>query len=55
VKLHSHNLVRFLSYVKPYRWTLVLSTLIGVLKYNLPVIFPWILKDVLCPWEARLC
>jgi ABC-type multidrug transport system fused ATPase/permease subunit len=41
------NLIRFLSYVKPYRWRLALSTLVGVLKYNLPVVFPWILKDII--------
>jgi ABC-type multidrug transport system fused ATPase/permease subunit len=40
-------MMRFLSYLKPYRWRLVLATLIGVLKYNLPVIFPWVLKDVI--------
>jgi ABC-type multidrug transport system fused ATPase/permease subunit len=46
-KAPPNNLVRFLSYVRPYRWRLVLSTVVGVLKYNLPVIFPWILKDVI--------
>jgi subfamily B ATP-binding cassette protein MsbA len=40
-------MVRFLSYLKPYRLRLVLSTVVGVLKYNLPVVFPWILKDVI--------
>lgn len=39
------NLRRFLSYARPYRWRLVLSTGIGVIKYNLPVIFPLILKE----------
>jgi len=43
----SNNVIRFLSYLKPYRWRLVLSTVVGVLKYNLPVAFPWILKDVI--------
>ena len=42
------NIVRrFLAYVRPYRWRLVLSTVVGVVKYNLPVIFPWILKEVI--------
>ncbi len=41
------NVFRFLSYVKPYKWALILSTVIGVIKYNLPVLFPWILKDVI--------
>jgi subfamily B ATP-binding cassette protein MsbA len=40
------NLIRFLAYVRPYRRQLALSTLTGVLKYNLPVLFPWILKEV---------
>jgi subfamily B ATP-binding cassette protein MsbA len=43
----SGNLRRFLAYLKPYRGWLVLSTVVGVLKYNLPVVFPWILKDVI--------
>jgi len=47
VKSDSNNMMRFLSYLKPYRWRLVLSTVVGVLKYNLPVAFPWILKDVI--------
>ncbi len=44
---HPSNLKRFLSYARPYRWWLVLSTVVGVTKYNLPVIFPWILKNVI--------
>jgi subfamily B ATP-binding cassette protein MsbA len=40
------NLRRFLAYLKPYRGWLLLSTVVGVVKYNLPVVFPWILKDV---------
>jgi len=43
----SNKLVRFLAYVRPYRWTLILSTVMGVVEYNIPVIFPWILKDVI--------
>ncbi len=43
----SGNLRRFLAYLKPYRGWLFLSTVIGVVKYNLPVVFPWILKDVI--------
>ncbi|MBP1726434.1 MAG: multidrug transporter ATP-binding protein [Deltaproteobacteria bacterium] len=42
-----NNVRRFLAYVRPYRWRLVLSTVVGVVKYNLPVIFPWILKEVI--------
>jgi len=42
-----NNLWRFLAYARPYRWRLVLSTVVGIVKYNLPVIFPWILKEVI--------
>ncbi len=41
------NLRRFLAFAKPYRGRIAVSTLVGVLKYNLPVIFPWILRDVI--------
>jgi len=44
---HTRNLARFLAYVRPYRWTLALSTALGVAQYNLPLVFPWILKDVI--------
>jgi subfamily B ATP-binding cassette protein MsbA len=36
-----------LAYLRPYRGWLFLSTVVGVTKYNLPVVFPWILKDVI--------
>jgi ABC-type multidrug transport system fused ATPase/permease subunit len=45
LKSTSSNLRRFLSYARPHRSRLLLSTIIGVVKYNLPVAFPWILKD----------
>lgn len=38
---------KFLSYARPYRWLIIGATIAGLLKYNLPVIFPWILKDVI--------
>jgi hypothetical protein len=47
------NLRRFLGYLKPYRWWLLLSTVVGILKYNLPVVFPWILKDFVEPAQVR--
>ncbi|MBI5894773.1 MAG: ABC transporter ATP-binding protein, partial [Desulfobacterales bacterium] len=40
-----NNLRRFLAYARPYWRRLVLSTVIGVTKYNLPVVFPWVLKE----------
>jgi subfamily B ATP-binding cassette protein MsbA len=36
-----------LAYLKPYREWLFVSTVVAILKYNLPVLFPWILKDVI--------
>ena len=47
MKVTSSNVLRFLRYVRPYRWTVALSAVVGVVQYNLPVIFPWILKDVI--------
>jgi subfamily B ATP-binding cassette protein MsbA len=38
---------KFLSYAKPYRWWIAAATVCGLLKYNIPVLFPWILKDVI--------
>lgn len=42
-----HPFWRYLAYLKPYRWRLAAATLMGVAKYNLPVLFPWILKDLI--------
>jgi len=41
------SLKRFLSYARPYRWWIAGATICGLLKYNIPVLFPWILKDVI--------
>jgi ABC-type multidrug transport system fused ATPase/permease subunit len=41
------NLFRFLSYIKEYRRRMVLSIVLGIVQYNIPVVFPWILKDVI--------
>lgn len=38
---------KFLSYAKPYTRLFILATICGVLKYNIPVLFPWILKDII--------
>jgi len=38
---------KFLSYAKPYRWWIASATFCGLLKYNIPVIFPWLLKDII--------
>ncbi|MBM4055598.1 MAG: ABC transporter ATP-binding protein [Planctomycetes bacterium] len=37
---------KFLIYVKPYRWLIVTATLFGLMKYNIPLIFPWIFKGI---------
>jgi len=39
--------MRFLHYVRPYRGIVALSAVVGVVQNTLPVIFPWILKDVI--------
>jgi len=41
------SLRKFLSYAKPYRWWIAGATVCGLLKYNIPILFPWILKDVI--------
>ena len=38
---------KFLSYARPYRWWIIGATICGLLKYNIPILFPWILKDVI--------
>ncbi|MGA1870810.1 MAG: ABC transporter ATP-binding protein [bacterium] len=41
------SIKRFLSYAKPYKWWIIGATICGLLKYNIPIIFPWVLKDVI--------
>lgn len=41
------SLKKFFIYIKPYRWFLVAATVCGLLKYNIPLIFPWIFKDII--------
>ena len=38
---------KFLAYAKPYRWWILGATVLGLLKYNIPVLFPWVLKDII--------
>ncbi|MDO8142312.1 MAG: ABC transporter transmembrane domain-containing protein [Candidatus Brocadiales bacterium] len=40
-------LKKFLSHVKPYRWLIIVATFCGLLKYNIPLIFPLVLKNVI--------
>lgn len=41
------TLHKFLSYVKPYRWMIAIATFCGILKYSIPMIFPWVLKNII--------
>src|SRR5713226_7063195 len=45
--MHHRSLRKFLAYIKPYRWMIAGATVCGLLKYNIPVAFPWVLKDVI--------
>src|SRR5713101_1761619 len=45
--MHHRSLRKFLAYLKPYQWMIAGATLCGLLKYNIPVAFPWVLKDVI--------
>jgi ABC-type multidrug transport system fused ATPase/permease subunit len=40
-------LKRFLSYAKPYKWWVAGATTCGLIKYNIPILFPLILKYVI--------
>ncbi len=40
-------LKKFLFYVRPYRWVIVGATVCGLLKYNIPLIFPLVLKNII--------
>lgn len=49
----SRNLFRFLSYAKPY-WHLVAgATAMGILKFLIPLAFPWMLRIVLDDYLLR--
>ncbi|MCA9837631.1 MAG: ABC transporter ATP-binding protein [Trueperaceae bacterium] len=41
------NFVRFLSYVKPYVWFIVLASIGGIIKFTIPLIIPQITKYLL--------
>ena len=60
IKLANINpaLKKFLSLANKFRWLIAGATLCGLLKFNLPLAFPWILKDIinqlLSPSTAQL-
>lgn len=41
------TLKRFLGYAKPYRWWIVGAAFCGILKFNVPLIFPLVLKHII--------
>lgn len=47
MKVLSPALRKFFSYARPYRWWIAGATVCGLLKFNIPVVFPWVLKDVI--------
>jgi subfamily B ATP-binding cassette protein MsbA len=55
--LRHRSLQRFLAYVAPYRATIALATVCGVIRYLIPLVVPWTLKVVvdefLVPTGAR--
>ncbi len=46
------SLREFLSYVRPYRWQLFWATACGILKFNVPLVFPWALKEIIDEYLA---
>ncbi|MFC1591185.1 ABC transporter ATP-binding protein [Thermodesulfobacteriota bacterium] len=54
----SPALKKFLVLAKKFRWLIAGATLCGLLKFNLPLAFPWVFKDIinqlLSPSTAQL-
>ena len=38
---------RLLAMALPFRWLIAGATVCGLLKFNLPLVFPWFLKDII--------
>ncbi len=38
---------KFLVLAEKFRWLIAGATLCGLLKFNLPLVFPWVLKDII--------
>ncbi|KFN01171.1 ABC transporter ATP-binding protein [Bacillus clarus] len=38
---------RYLQFVKPYRWLIVITIIIGLVKFGIPLIMPWLLKYII--------
>ena len=41
------NFLRFAAYVKPYKWSLVIAVIGGVVKFTLPLVVPQITRHLL--------
>jgi ABC-type multidrug transport system fused ATPase/permease subunit len=43
----SSPLTRFLVYARPHRARILLTTALGIVKYTIPLVFPWLLKEII--------
>ena len=41
------SIKRYMTYVKPYKWLLALTIIIGILKFAIPLLLPWIVQIIL--------
>lgn len=41
------SMKRYMRYVKPYKWLLVITMLIGIAKFAIPLFIPWIIQIIL--------
>ncbi|MBS4161944.1 multidrug ABC transporter ATP-binding protein, partial [Klebsiella pneumoniae] len=37
---------RYMEFVKPYKWKIILTVLIGIIKFSIPLVIPLLLKYV---------
>ncbi|MBZ0302216.1 MAG: ABC transporter ATP-binding protein/permease [Anaerolineae bacterium] len=44
---HSSNFIRFLTYVKPYKWMIVKASVGGIVKFSVPLIVPTVTRYLL--------
>ncbi|MFJ7817920.1 ABC transporter ATP-binding protein [Bacillus toyonensis] len=38
---------RYLKFVKPYRWLIAITIVIGLVKFGIPLIMPWLLRYII--------
>ncbi len=41
------SIKRYMRFVKPYRWLLVLTIIIGIVKFAIPLFLPWLVQIIL--------